>query len=157
MSILELACEFFGQVLIPPAVFKETVVTGKKKEYPDAFIIDELIKKKLIVVKKIKDNKKLRHIQKYGLGLGEAEAVVLYHQENAEYLFTDDDVCREYRGILNINILGTPAIILLLFKHKKLDKTKALESTNLLSEIGWFENELIFELKNRIKEENKSK
>ena len=157
MSILKTTCEFFGNVMIPPAVFKETVVIGKKKEYPDAIIVDELIKKKLIVVKKIKDNKKLKFIQKYGLGLGEAEAVVLYHQENADYLFTDDDVCREYRGILNIKILGTPAIILLLFKNKKLTKTKALESINLLSEIGWFENELIFELKNRIIEENKLK
>ncbi len=150
MSILKTTCEFFGQVMIPPAVFKETVATGKKKDYPDAIIIDELVKQKLIIVKKIKEDKKLRSIQKYGLGLGEAEAVVLYHQENADYLFTDDDVCREYRGILNINILGTPAIILLLFKNKKLDKTKALESINLLSQIGWFENELIFELRNRI-------
>jgi predicted nucleic acid-binding protein len=150
MSLLKTTCGFFGQVMKPPAVFKETVVTGRKKEYPDAIIIDELIKQKLIIIKKIKDSEKLRSIQKYGLGLGEAEAVVLYHQENADYLFTDDDVCREYRGILNINILGTPAIILLLFKNKKIDKTKAMESINILSQIGWFENELIFELKNRI-------
>ena len=152
MSILELACQFFKQVLIPPTVFKETVIKGKAKEYPDAIIIENLIKKDLIIVKKIKNKEKIKSIQKYGLGAGEAEAVVLYYQENADFLFTDDDVCREYRGLLNVNILGTPAIILILFRNKKITYLKAIESVNLLSENGWFESELIFELKQKIKQ-----
>ncbi len=150
MSILESACQFFKQVLIPPTVFEETVVKGKEKEYPGVITIENLIKRNLIIVKKIKNKEKIKSIQKYGLGPGEAEAVVLYHQENADFLFTDDDVCREYRGLLNVNILGTPVIVLILFENKKITYLKAIESIDLLSEIGWFENELIFELKQKI-------
>ena len=152
MSVLKSACEFFRKVLIPQKVFEETVLQGKEKEYPDAIIIENLIKENLIIVKKIKNKEKVNSIQKYGLGPGEAEAVLLYHRENADFLFTDDDVCRKYRGILNVNILGTPAIIIILFRNKVIAYSKAIESINLLSEIGWFENELIFELKQKIKQ-----
>lgn len=150
MSVLESACNFFKEVLIPRKVFEETVLMGKEKEYPDAIIIEELIKENLIVVKEIRNKEKLDSVEKYGLGAGEAEAVMLYHQENADFLFTDDDVCRKYRGMLNVNVLGTPAIIMILFQNNIITHAKAIQSINLLSEIGWFERELLFELTQKI-------
>jgi predicted nucleic acid-binding protein len=52
-----------------------------------------------------------------GLHLGEGEAIALYFQEKAQLLATDDDTCRKNRIILGIKIIGSPAIVIMLFKN----------------------------------------
>ncbi len=150
MQILTDSCRYFGNVLIPTKVYEETVINGKKKDYPDAFIIEQAIISDLIKIREIKDKKRVDNLRIFGLHLGEAEAVVLYFQEKAQFLVTDDDTCRRNRIILGINIIGSPAIVIMLFRNGLIAKNKALDCVSSLATISWFDTEVIHEMKRQI-------
>jgi predicted nucleic acid-binding protein len=87
-------------VLIPAKVYEETVIAGKKKQLPDAIIIDELIHKKKIEVIKIKNKSELDRIYQFNVFGGEAESVALYFPEKAGILVSDDDNLRKKKAQL---------------------------------------------------------
>jgi predicted nucleic acid-binding protein len=89
----------------------------------------------------------LEKANEYNIQKGEAEAVALYWQENANHLATDDDNVRKKQTILNLTIIETPAIIMKLYKEQKITKEKYLNSTNELKKIGWFSNQVIDKMK----------
>jgi predicted nucleic acid-binding protein len=95
MQILTDSCRHFGNILIPTKVYEETVINGKKKDHPDALIIEQTISSDLIIIREVGDKKKVENLRIFGLHLGEAEAAALYFQEKAQFLATDDDTCRE--------------------------------------------------------------
>jgi predicted nucleic acid-binding protein len=64
-------------------------------------------------------------------------------KEKADFLATDDDNVRKKGEILNIKIIGTPAIIYKLFKEKIIGKDKLNSSINKLRKIGWFNNSVL--------------
>lgn len=150
MHILAESCQYFGNVLIPTKVYEETVLTGKKKGHPDALIIEQTISENLIKIKKVVDKKKIENLRLFGLHLGEAEAVALYFQEKAQFLATDDDTCRRNRILLAINIIGSPAIVLALFKSGIIARRNALDCVYALETIGWFDINVINEMKRQI-------
>lgn len=150
MQILTDSCRHFGKVMIPTKVYEETVVNGKEKGHPDALIIERTITSDLIKIKEIKNKKKVDELKIFGLHLGEAEAVVLYFQEQAQFLATDDDTCRRNRIILEINIIGSPAIVLTLLRKGVITKQKAMDCVYALETIGWFGIEIINEMRNKI-------
>jgi len=150
MQILSDSCKYFGNVMIPDKVYEETVGIGKKKGHPDALIIENLIKGELIKIKKVRNHKKVEDLMIFGLHHGEAEAVVLYFREQAQFLATDDDTCRRNRIILGINIIGSPAIVLTLFKNSLITRMKALDCVCALETIGWFDEEVMIEMKRQI-------
>jgi len=45
--------------------------------------------------------------------------------------------------VLNIKIIGTPVIILKLYKEKIIEKEKFIDSITKLKKIGWFSNAII--------------
>ena len=150
MQILSDSCKYFGNIMIPDKVYEETVGIGKKKGHPDALIIENAIKGELIKVKKIRNHKKVEDLIIFGLHHGEAEAVVLYFQEQAQFLATDDDTCRRNRIILGINIIGSPAIVLTLFRNNLITRMKALDCVCALETIGWFDEKVMIEMKRQI-------
>lgn len=150
MQILADSCRHFGKVMIPTKVYEETVVNGKEKGHPDALIIEQTITSDLIQIKEVKNKTKVDDLKIFGLHLGEAEAVVLYFQEHAQFFATDDDTCRRNRIILGINIIGSPAIVLTLLRNGAITKLKALDCVYALETIGWFDIEVINEMRNKI-------
>ncbi len=136
MQILADSCRHFGEVVIPTKVYEEAVVAGNEKGHPDALIIETTISSDLIKIKGVEDKKKVNDLKIFGLHLGEAEAVVLYFQEQAHFLATDDDTCRKNRIILGINIISSPAIVLTLFRNCVIAKRKALDCVYALEAIG---------------------
>ncbi len=150
MQILNDSCQHFGNVFIPKKVYEETVINGKKKGHSDALIIEQTIHSNLIKIKGIKNKDKVANLRMFGLHLGEAEAVALYFQEKAQLLASDDDTCRRNRIILGINIIGSPAIILTLFRKALIAKNKAFDCVSALETIGWFGTEVIHEMKRQI-------
>ncbi len=150
MQILTDSCRHFGNVVIPTRVYEETVINGKKKDHPDALIIEQAISSDLIEIREVKDQKKVDNLRIFGLHLGEAEAVALYFQERAQFLATDDDTCRRNRIILGISIIGSPAIVIMLFRNSLITKSKALDCVSSLATIGWFDMEVIHEMKRQI-------
>ena len=143
ITLLEKSCDYFGRIIIPELVFSETVKTGKEKGFEDAFLIGEIVNNGNIKVKKIKKKELLIKANNFNVFGGEAEAVALYWQEKADLIATDDDNVRSKKELLEINLIGTPAIILSLYNNKKIEKDKATQAINKLRKIGWFSNEVL--------------
>lgn len=147
LSKLELIKEtkgMFGNVIISKEVEKETALDPK--QYSDAIRIRQSIEKGLVEVREVKNIGKVKETMKnFGLGRGEAETIQLYFQEKADLLLCDEKKARKVAGILNINLLGTPELIIQLYKRTFIDKEKATESILKLEKIGWFKSSIIFE------------
>ena len=67
----------------------------------------------------------------------------LYWQEKADLIATDDDNVRKKKLMLDIRIIGTPAIILGLYKRRLIDKNKIEQCILELKKIGWFANTVL--------------
>ncbi len=136
ITLLETSCDYFGKVFIPDKVRDEVLKDG----HYDAKIIEDLIAKNKIHVKGVKNQSLIRRANEFNIQKAEAEAVALYWELRADFIATDDDNVRKRREILRLNVIGTPAIMLKLFREKKINKIKLEESMKKLKEIGWFSN-----------------
>ena len=142
ITLLEKSCEYFKDVIIPKMVYNE-VLAGKEKGQADVKIVLDLMESNKIKVKDIKNKVLIKKVEEFNIQRGEAEALALYWQEEADYLATDDDNVRKKSMILNISLIGTPVIILKLYKEKLINKNKFEESLSELKKIGWFNNIII--------------
>jgi len=111
---------------------------GEAQHPQDVKQLKTAIDRKLVRIKKIKDNKLIRRANEFNIYRGEAEAIALYWQEKASLLATDDDNVRKKKEALGISMIGTPSIMIKLFRNKKIDKKSYLASIRKLKEIGWF-------------------
>lgn len=142
LSLLEQSCNYFKKIFIPDLVHKE-IIKGGERDFPEVPIIINLIKDKKIVVKKIWDKSLVKRANQFNVQKGEAEVVALYWQERADFIATDDDNVRRKKLLLKINIIGTPSIILRLYKKKMINKRKLIQSVLELRKIGWFSNAIL--------------
>ena len=102
-----------------------------------------MIGKNKIRVIKIKKKQFIKKAEEFNIKRGEAEALALYWQEKASFLATDDDNVRKKSALLNIKVIGTPAIIFKLYQEKLIEKNKFNDSLSELRKIGWFSNAII--------------
>lgn len=137
LTILEKCCNYFKNVLIPRLVYVE-VKKGIEIGFEDATLINDLIKENKIRVLDVKNKNLIKKVNEFNIQRGEAEAVALYWEKKADFLATDDDNVRKKKDLLDIKIIGTPAIILKIYKEKIIDKVKIKQCINKLKEIGWF-------------------
>jgi len=142
ITLLEKSCELFKPVAIPGEVHRE-ILEGEEKGYEDVKIIQELVQAGKISVKRVRDKGLLKRAKEFNVQRGEAEVLALYWQEKAEYLASDDDTLRKKSALLNLRLIGTPAIILKLYQDKAIDRNKLMESLQVLRKIGWFSNAVI--------------
>lgn len=151
LSILEKSCDYFRKVIIPELVYHE-IIKGKNKGFSDVPVITELIKNNKIIVKKVKDKNLIKKANQFNIQRGEAEVVALYWQEKADLIASDDDNLRKKKSILNIKIIGTPSIILKLYKIRRINGYKTKQCILELRNIGWFSNvvldKILMEVKN---------
>ncbi len=145
LALLEESCNLFKKVSIPKEVHKE-IKKGKQRGYADAQVTLDLIEEGKIKVKKVTKKDLIRRAYQYNIQGGEAEAVALYWQENAKAIATDDDNVRKKRRILNLTIIGTPAIIAKLKEEKKISKQRFKQSIHELRKIGWFSQGVLDQL-----------
>ena len=142
ITLLEASCERFKPVVVPEEVHRE-ILQGKKKGYEDVNIIEELITAGKLGVKRVREKKLLKRAAEFNVQGGEGEALALYWQEKADYLASDDDNLRKKSTLLNLRLLGTPAILLKLYQEKRIDRAKLQESLQALRKIGWFSHAVI--------------
>lgn len=131
--------------IIPNEVYDEAVAKGKKIESKDAYLIESKVNKSLINVKKIKDKKKFNHIIKeFGLGKGEAEAVVLFLQERADVLAVDDhkaiNVCRIYQ----IPFMTALTFAVSSYNNNTLNRDESKKMIERLGIYGRYKDEMIY-------------
>ncbi len=142
ITLLEKSCDHFKPVVIPEAVHDE-LLAGRKKGYEDVNIVEGLLKAEKLSRKRLRDKTLLRRAGEFNIQRGEAEALAFYWQEEADYLASDDDNLRSKRLLLDIQLIGTPAIILMLYQAKRIDKDKLHDSLRELRKIGWFSSAVI--------------
>lgn len=142
LSVLKDSCDYFKKVIIPELVYNE-MLKGKEKDFSDVAVILELIKNKQITLKKVNDRGLIAKANQFNIQRGEAEVIALYWQEKADLVATDDDNIRKKKALLNINVIGTPAIILKLHKKKIINNNKIRLCVSELRKIGWFSNTVL--------------
>ena len=142
ITVLEKSCDYFKHLVVPPGVYDE-ILAGKAKGYADARLVEELVVARKLVIGQITDHQLLRRGREFNIQRGELEALALYWQEGANYLATDDDSVRKKSVLLNVRLVGTPAILLRLYQEKVVGKEKFLQSLEELKKIGWFSRVVI--------------
>jgi len=124
------------EAYIPPKVFEETVEIPKEEGYPDAFLIDENLKKGLLAVEKIKENKEAEAmIAKLRMRGGEADVFRLYKSGDFDVVSSDDGKFLEMLDGLNVPYITPSALIVFLFKKKVLSREDAESYINNLKEM----------------------
>lgn len=125
--------EHFGQVVIPEAVYEETVHKGIALGKPEASVINELISDGWIKIEKVE--KILGEIR--GLHTGEVEALSLAKGRSDE-LIVDDKAAYEYAKLLRIKVLRSVKVMLTLTRNKKLTLDDLEKNLLLLSQSGFW-------------------
>ncbi len=133
-ALLETSCDYFKKIIIPPLVYNEVMRGG----HPDSVIIKKMIQQQKIRIEKIQDINLIKRAHEFNIQRGEAEAVALYWERKADLLATDDDNVRKKKVLLQIQLIGTPAIVLQLYLERKISKEKLTQSIALLKRVGWF-------------------
>lgn len=142
VSVLE-ALVNWKKIAIPKTVYKE-VIEGKEKKFFDALLVERLCTDKKIKIVNSKNKKLLNKLKEdYGLGEGEAETIAVYLEDKFDGLITDNKQGRKTSKVYGINPIGSPDIIISLFKTKKINKEKAIRALNNLRKYGWFEDSII--------------
>jgi predicted nucleic acid-binding protein len=151
LEMIDLLFELFDRIEIPQAVYIESVKAGKKLKKLDAFMIEERVKDKKIIVETIKKHENKKDIMNdFNIHEGEAETILLYLQKSADLLATDDYRTLKICRILNIKYVTTPLFIILCHLKEKISKEKSFLKFNKLQELGWYKEEIIIEFKNKL-------
>lgn len=151
LEMLDLLIDAFEEILIPKAVFIESVDQGKKLKKMDAFLIEKKINEGKIIIENIKNiAEKEKFMNDFNLHEGEAEALILYSERNAELFGTDDYRTLKVCKILDIKYFTTPLFINRCYVIEKLSKKMAMLKFEKLEEFGWYNEENMIEFKNQI-------
>ncbi|WP_048090924.1 DUF3368 domain-containing protein [Geoglobus acetivorans] len=137
ISRLNLLKDFFNEVIVPEAVYKECVVEGGDRD--DA---RKIAKAKWIRVLKIRDEK-LKRAFMMGLDEGEAEAIVLALEESADLILLDDYEARRVARSFGLSVTGTVGILV---RAKREGKVECLEDEiEKLMKTGFWLNRELYE------------
>jgi predicted nucleic acid-binding protein len=152
LDILDTMLETFGSIIISEGVRVEVVDRGKEGKKMDALLVEKRIDDGKILVKKIsKDDEKNKLMNDFNIHSGDAEAILLYLEEKADLLGTDDYQTLKTCKILNIHYFTTPLFLLQSHTNQKIEKTFALRKIDRLSKLGWYKDEIIEYFTNAIK------
>ena len=103
---LELLKDYFTEISIPEAVYRECVIDGKDRE--DAKRIENAAWIRVVDIKNIDLKKAFNTV----LDEGESEAIVLALQESADLILLDDYEARELARTYGLKITGTIGLLI---------------------------------------------
>ena len=131
---LNLLKELYGVISIPNAVYKELEKGKEKPFYQDIKKIEWI---KIVEIK----NKQIQSFL-FDLDEGEAEAIILAKEMNADLLVLDEKLGRQYAKKLNIKLTGTIGI-LLKAKDKGLINSVGILLNSLVEQGIWLNPKLV--------------
>ena len=144
-EIIFSVCNAFN-CLITKEVEEEAVTEGKKRFYPDAFVIEKLIKSSLLNVRAPKSKLKIKE----SLGKGEISVLKLHSSVRKSIIISDDSAFIRYLENNNIIFFVPSDLIILL---KKLGKISLKEAMYFLDKMKAFiKDEVYNEAKKELKE-----
>ncbi len=98
---LEILQKLFGKVYVPRAVYDEI----SKENKTEAKKLTKFCKNKVLDIEtKINFN--------ISLGKGESEAVILYQEQNADFLLCDDKKAKKFAQSFGINVIGSLGVLI---------------------------------------------
>jgi len=103
---LDLLREIFGSLVIPDAVWKEVVEAGIDKE--GSVNVAEAV---WISQQSVLDHS-LVNLLRHDLGAGEAEAIVLARECNADFLLIDERLGRSAAKSLGLKVVGLVGVLI---------------------------------------------
>ena len=121
----------------------EEVLEGKHEKFIDALLTEKLVNENKIKIIKINDEIANKLIQDFNLGIGEAKTLGLLLDNKCEVIITDNKQGRKAAAIYNLNLAGSIDVIISLYKLKIIDKEKAISALKKLRDFGWFNEYLI--------------
>ncbi len=141
IDILELfIVSYRGKVIIPEKVRVEVCVRGRE-ETP---LIARLIIEKRIDVQKVKNNRQIKKLmQDFNIDTGEAEAVTLALQKEADIIATDDRNTIRACKVLKINFVTAIAVLIRALEKGRIDSEEALIKLQKLQSIGRYKSTII--------------
>lgn len=121
----------YEKMLIPPAVFGETVTAGKLLGKPEVRNIESEIDKGRIAI-----GKAGKAVASENLGLGEREAISLAAKTGLP-LFCDDHRARVTASALGVQAIPLTAFLLWAFRNRKISQKEARQSLDELVAAGY--------------------
>ncbi len=110
---LEILQKLFSNIFVPRAVYDEITKDNKT----EAKKLTKFCKDKVLDIEtKINFN--------ISLGKGESEAVILYQEQNADFLLCDDKKAKKFAQSFGINVIGSLGVLI---KAKKARYIEAIE------------------------------
>lgn len=141
-TILESMCKKY-ELIMAKTVYEE-ILKGKDKKFMDALLTEKLVKEKKIIVKTAINAKLVNKlIRDFNLGKGEAETLALVIGEECDAIVTDNKQGRKSALMHGLNLIGSIDVITALYNLKLIDKNKAKDGLMKLKEFGWFQEYLI--------------
>jgi len=129
----------FGVILIPPVVLDELHVD---KNLPGSEDVNNAIKDGWIRIEAVKQNALVRALQR-DLDNGEAEAIALAIQVNAEWLLIDERDGRNAGKSMELKVVGILGILLKAYREGKLKSLKQAMS-KLREKAGFYVKEDLY-------------
>ncbi len=127
----------YWKIIITPAVKKEIF---RKDSSEDSQIVEALLREKSICEVKGLDSSIFA--EKFGLGIGESEAIQFSAKE--EYILaTDDGKAIKTAKILGVEFVTAIHCLIYLYKNKRIDSKIALEKLKNLEKYGRYNVEII--------------
>ncbi len=127
---LELLKEYFQEIIIPEAVYRECILEGNDREEVELTKNANWIK-----ILQVKDQKLVR-LLKSSLDDGESEAIALSLENGADLILLDDSDAREKARLYGLKITGIIGILLRAEIDGKVTSLK--ENIKRLKETGFY-------------------
>ncbi len=128
---LGLLRDVLGDLVIAEAVFREVVVRGKEISSPDAFLIEDAVKRRWIRVVALNEEhqrKAARLLELYTqLDAGEAETIALALQRKQKGVLIDGEIARKVARFHGLTPRGSLGVLLLAVKSGRITSTEAEE------------------------------
>lgn len=102
---LQILQQLFGEILIPPAVFRETVTDGQGR--PGAAEVAAAVWIHTVEIQNVAEARRLA----LELGAGESESIVLATEQHADFLVVDDRRARKKALSHGLPVVGTLALL----------------------------------------------
>lgn len=152
LELLDLLIKSFKTVLIPSAVYNESLKKGKELKKLDAFSIDKKIMDGKIIVKEIEDlNERDNIIKNFNVHKGESESIILYLEKRADLLGTDDYRTLKVCKILGIKYFTTPLFLIRCYEKNNISNEITLLKFKQLKKLGGYAENLLDDFKYKIK------
>ncbi|WP_297072991.1 DUF3368 domain-containing protein [Thermococcus sp.] len=135
--------ELFGKIIIPRAVWIEVVEKDRGK--PGS---DEVASAEWIEVVEVKDRLSV-DILRSEIEIGEAEAIVLAKELDADLLLLDEKIPRIIAKSLGLNVTGSLAVLFLAWKRGLIDEDIDDLIRELRSKGVYFSDEVVKALKEK--------